>query len=78
MNTYLSSAVDSDQYAKTQFLNTFVKEDTVREPLQQFVNAQAQFARQTIIAIEDLIDVTSKFDFFGAFDKALKSYKVSA
>lgn len=78
MNTYLSSAVDSDQYAKTQFLNTFVKEDTVREPLQQFVNAQAQFARQSIAAVEDLIDVASKYDFFGAFEKALKPYKAAA
>ena len=78
MNTYLSSAVDSDQYAKTQFLNTFVKEETVREPLQQFVNAQAQFARQSIAAVEDLIDAASKYDFFSAFDKALKPYKAAA
>ena len=78
MNTYLSSAVDSIQYAKTQFLNTFVKEEVIREPLQQFVNAQAQFARQSIAAAEDLIDVTTKFDFFGAFEKALKPYKAAA
>jgi hypothetical protein len=78
MNTYLSSAVDSDQYVKTQFLNTFVKEETVREPLQQFVNAQAQFARQSIAAVEDLIDVASKYDFLGAFEQALKPYKAAA
>jgi len=78
MNTYLNTAIDSVQYAKTQFLNTFVKEEMLRAPLQQFVNAQAQFARQSVSAAEEMIDVASKFDFFGAFEKALKPYKATA
>lgn len=70
MVNYLSTAIDSIQYAKTQFLNTFVKEDLFREPLQAFVNAQAQFARQTVNAVNDFVEASSKYDYAGAFQKA--------
>jgi hypothetical protein len=63
MQTYIHTAIDSIQYAKTQFLNTFVKEETVREPLQAFVNAQALFARNLVSTSSDLIDAMTKLDY---------------
>lgn len=75
MKAYLNTAIDSVQYAKTQFLNTFVNEETIREPLQLFVDAQAQFARQMVHASDVFVDSATKYDFSGAFEKALKSYK---
>lgn len=66
----ITTAIDSVQYAKTQFLNTFVKDDLIRDPLQRFVNAQAQFARQTVQAADEFIQAASKFDFTETFQKA--------
>lgn len=70
MVDFITTAIDSVQYAKTQFLNTFVKEEMIREPLQRFVNAQAQFARQTVQATNEFVDAASKFDIAGSMQKA--------
>lgn len=78
MKEYITTAIDSIQYAKTQFLNTFVKEESIRQPLQLFVNAQAQFARQVVHAAEDFLTAASKFDAIAATEKALKPYKPAA
>jgi hypothetical protein len=67
MKTHLMTAIDSVQYLKTQFLNTFVKEDAFREPLQTFVNAQAQFARQMAGASVDMFDAVTNYDITKAF-----------
>jgi hypothetical protein len=75
MKAYLNTAIDSIQYAKTQFLNTFVNEEVIREPLQLFVDAQAQFARQMVHASDVFIDSATKYDFAGAFEKAFKPFK---
>ena len=75
MKAYLNTAIDSVQYAKTQFLNTFVNEEVIREPLQLFVDAQAQFARQMVHASDVFIDSATKYDFAGAFEKAFKPFK---
>jgi hypothetical protein len=75
MKQYLNTAIDSVQYAKTQFLNTFVNEEIIREPLQLFVDAQAQFARQMVHASDVFIDSATKYDFAGAFEKAFKPFK---
>jgi hypothetical protein len=75
MKQYLNTAIDSVQYAKTQFLNTFVNEEVIREPLQLFVDAQAQFARQMVHASDVFIDSATKYDFAGAFEKAFKPFK---
>jgi hypothetical protein len=63
MKTYFNTAIDSVQYIKTQFLNTFVKEEAFREPMQEFVNAQAQFARQVAGAGCDMFDALTNYDF---------------
>ena len=75
MKAYLNTAIDSVQYAKTQFLNTFVNEEIIREPLQLFVDAQAQFARQMVHASDVFIDSATKYDFAGALEKAFKPFK---
>ena len=62
MHTYISTAIDSVQYAKTQFLNTFVKEESIRKPLQDFVNAQALFARNMVNIGNDLFQAATTFD----------------
>ena len=35
---YADMAIDAIQSSKTAWLNTFIKEDAVRKPLQQFVD----------------------------------------
>lgn len=54
MLSYANSFIDTIQGAKTQFLNTVVTEKSVREPLQAFVNAQTNFAKE-IAKISDSI-----------------------
>lgn len=39
-------AIDAVQSAKTTWLQTFIKEDTVRKPLIDFVEAQTKFTKQ--------------------------------
>ncbi len=75
MKAYLNTAIDSVQYAKTQFLNTFVNEEIIREPLQLFVDAQAQFARQMVHASDIFVESATKYDYSGAFEKAFKPFK---
>ena len=54
MLSYANSFIDTVQGVKTQFLNTVVTEKSVREPLQAFVNAQTNFAKE-IAKISDSI-----------------------
>ena len=54
MLSYANSFIDTVQGAKTQFLNTVITEKSVREPLQAFVNAQTNFAKE-IAKISDSI-----------------------
>jgi len=75
MKAYLNTAIDSVQYAKTQFLTTFVNEETTREPLLLFVDAQAQFARQMVHASDIFVESATKYDYSGAFEKAFKPFK---
>ena len=46
MLAYANMAIDAIQNSKKAFLTTFVKEDSVRKPLEQFVESQGSFARQ--------------------------------
>ena len=63
MNSLATTAIDSIQYTKTQFLNTFVPNEAFRAPLQDMVNAQAQFARQAAGATEKLFNEVTNMDF---------------
>ena len=46
MLMYANMAIDAIQNAKTNWLNTFVKDETVKTPLQNFVEAQTAFTKQ--------------------------------
>ena len=73
MHAFASTAIDSIQYAKTQFLNTFVPNETIRTPLQDWVNAQALFARQSVNVAEKLFEEITKMDFTKEFNKFAKT-----
>ncbi len=46
MLLYANMAIDAIQNAKTSWLNTFVKDESIKEPLQNFVQAQTAFIKQ--------------------------------
>ena len=67
MIQYVNSAIDTVSGAKTSFLDTFVTEKSLNEPLKALVDAQASFAK---IAVKSIYDFTTaageqiqKFDF---------------
>lgn len=63
MLSYINSAIDSIQNAKTQFLSTFVKEKAIQEPMQAFVDAQTAFAKTTAKTANDVVNAISKIDY---------------
>ena len=46
MLLYADMAIDAIQSSKTSWLKTFVSDEQVRNPLQQFVDAQTLFTKQ--------------------------------
>lgn len=46
MLLYANMAIDAIQSGKTSWLNQFVQDKSVKEPLQQFVDAQTAFTKQ--------------------------------
>lgn len=46
MLMYANMAIDAIQDGKTAWLKSFIKDDSVRKPLQQFVEAQTSFTKQ--------------------------------
>ena len=59
---YADMAIDAIQSGKTAWLSTFVQEESVRKPIQQFVDAQTAFTKQI---------TKSWYDVTGAASKAL-------
>ena len=43
---YANMAIDAIQSGKTSWLNQFVLDESVKKPLQQFVDAQTAFSKQ--------------------------------
>jgi len=43
---YANMAIDAIQSNKTTWLDTFIQDKSVKEPLQQFVDAQTTFTKQ--------------------------------
>ena len=46
MLVYANMAIDAIQSSKSSWLNQFVQDETLRAPLQQFVDAQTAFTKQ--------------------------------
>jgi hypothetical protein len=64
------TAIDTIQGAKTTFLNTFVTEKKVKEPLQTFVDAQTLFAKEMVNQVDAFTSTVQT-----AFEKAFKFAK---
>jgi hypothetical protein len=46
MLLYANMAIDAIQSSKTSWINQFIQDKSVKEPLQQFVDAQTAFTKQ--------------------------------
>ena len=46
MLMYANMAIDAIQSGKTAWLNQYVQDESVRKPLQHFVDAQTEFTKQ--------------------------------
>lgn len=46
MISNFNTFVDTVQSAKTQFVDTFVKNEELKKPLQTYIDAQASFAKK--------------------------------
>ena len=60
MQYYTNMAIDAIQSSKITWLQTFVKEEQVRAPLQKFVEAQTSFAKQITSTWYDVTGAATK------------------
>lgn len=70
MTFFADTAIDAVQDAKTTFVKTFVKDESLAKPLHNFVEAQRTFAKQiaksTFDAGTALFDASQKLVYPGA------------
>lgn len=69
---YADMAIDAIQSSKSAWLNTFIKEETVRKPLQQFVDAQTSFTKQITKTWYDVSGAAAKAMVEKTFTKEAK------
>jgi hypothetical protein len=69
---YADMAIDAIQSSKSAWLNTFIKEETVRKPLQQFVDAQTSFTKQVTKTWYDVTGAAAKAVVEKTFNKEAK------
>lgn len=48
MLMYANMAIDAFQSNKTNWINTFIKDESIKEPLQQFVDSQTAYTKQLV------------------------------
>lgn len=72
---YTNMAIDAIQSGKTAWLQTFVKEEQVRKPLQQFVDAQTSFTKQITKTWYDVTGAAAKAMVEKTFAKEVKEVK---
>ena len=65
-------AIDAVQSAKTTWLQTFIKEDSVRKPLIDFVEAQSKFTKQIAKSYFEITGSASKAVVDKMFSKEMK------
>jgi hypothetical protein len=65
-------AIDAVQSAKTTWLQTFIKEDAVRKPLIDFVEAQTKFTKQIAKSYFEIAGTTTKAVVEKVFAKEAK------
>ena len=69
---YTNMAIDAFQSGKTAWLQTFVKEEQVRKPLQQFVDAQTAYTKQITKTWYDVTGAAAKAMVEKTFSKEVK------
>jgi len=69
---YADMAIDAIQSSKSAWLNTFIKEEAVRKPLQQFVDAQTSFTKQITKTWYDVTGAAAKAVVEKTFTKEVK------
>lgn len=69
MTFFADTAIDAVQDAKTTFVKTFVKDESLAKPLHNFVEAQRAFAKQVAKSAFDtgsaLFDASQKLVYPG-------------
>lgn len=55
----VNQAIDTVQNAKTSFLKSVVTEDKYRAPLQSFVDAQTEFAKEVVRVTDESIQLVA-------------------
>jgi hypothetical protein len=69
---FANMAIDAIQSGKTTWLNMFVKEEQVRQPLQKFVDAQTTFTKQIAATLHDVTGAATKTVVDKLFAKEVK------
>jgi len=57
---YANMAIDSIQDAKINFLKQTVKEDSLKKPLVDFVEAQRVFTKQVVKSSNDVMNIAAE------------------
>lgn len=58
---YATQAIDTIQNAKSTFLKNVVTDEKFRSPLQAFVDAQTDFAKEVVRVTDELVQQTANF-----------------
>ena len=69
---FANMAIDAIQSGKTTWINAFVKEESVRQPLQKFVDAQTVFTKQIAHTLYDVSGSATKAIVDKIFAKEVK------
>jgi len=70
---YATQAIDTIQNAKSTFLKNVVTDEKFRSPLQAFVDAQTNFAKEVVRVTDELIQQS-----YNAFEAATKTVTAKA
>ena len=84
----LDTAIDTIQTGKKTFVNTFVTNDTVKEAMISFVDAQTAYTKQAVKATTDMFTTVAKetvtaaqnaakFDYAKFGEGIAKAYKAT-
>ena len=60
MLTYANMAIDAIQAGKTSWINTFVQDEKLKTPLQNFVDTQTEYTKQIAKSTWDVLNVTTE------------------
>lgn len=75
MLAYINNGIDAVETAKKTFVQTFVPNKELQKPLNTFVEAQAQFAREVATAVNDFTTTVGLATFSADLKKAFGTSK---